>query len=131
MMTTKMARTFLGTFSVALVAVGCGGSAPPPEPAAPVDPSTVLTIRVRNQQMDEATIWLWIDGRRQRLGTVFGNREETFYHPMSDLSTVHMEFDLTLGQHCVTDDVTLGPGNDINATIPTNLSMMAAVCRRR
>jgi len=131
MMTAKTARTFLGTFSVVLLAVGCGGSAPPPAPAAPVDLSTVLTITVRNHQMDEATIWLWNDGRRQRLGTVFGNGEKTFYHPMSDHSEVHMEFDLTLGQHCVTDDVTLGPGDDISATITTNLNMMAAVCRRR
>jgi len=131
MLTAKTVRTLLCTLSVALLAGGCGGSASPPAPAAPVDLSTVLTITVRNDQLDEATVWLWIDGRRQRLGSVRGTLNETFYHPMTRVSQVHMEFDLTLGEHCVTRDVSLGPGDNIEARIPTNLNMMAAVCRRR
>jgi hypothetical protein len=50
---------------------------------------------------------------------------------MTQVSMVHMEFNLTLGAHCITRDVSLGPGDDVKVTIPTNLAMMAAVCRRR
>lgn len=131
MISAKITRSVFSTFFVALLAVNCGGSPPPAEPAPSVDLSTVLTITVRNDQLDEARVWLWIDGRRERLGDVRGSSEETFYHPMSRTVPVHMEFDLVLGEHCVTANVTLGPGDEIRTRIPVNLATMAAVCRRR
>ena len=67
---------------------------------------------------------------RERLGTVRAFSSETFHVPMQRIAEVHMEFDLTLGAHCVTQSISLGPGDDISVTIPTNLDMMAAVCRR-
>jgi hypothetical protein len=118
------------TAILAAVACGPGAAAPPPEPFEG-DPNTVLTISVQNQQLEEARVWLWVDGQRERLGSVRPNQNRTFYFPMDQIRTVHMEFDVTLGQRCVTTDVSLGPGDDIQATIPQNLVAFAGVCRRR
>jgi hypothetical protein len=131
MMTPKIVRTFLGVVGFALMASACTTAGPRPEAEPPSDPSTLLTITVRNDQLDEARVWLYVDNVRNAMGTVRGGSEETFYQPLSDLARVRMEFDLTLGDHCVTPEYTLGPGDDIAALIPTNLSMMVAVCRRR
>ena len=120
-------RNFLGTLAVALLATGCSGTAPPP-PAFTGDASQVLTISIQNQQIDEARIWLYINGVRRRLGDVRGNRTETFQVPMTGREPVRMQFDLTLGARCVTRDVVIGPGELIEVIIPVNLSMMAAVC---
>ncbi len=114
----------------AAASCGPGSAAPPPEPFDG-DVNTVLTIAVMNQQLEEARVWLWVDGQRERLGSVRANQNRTFYFPMDQIRTVHMEFDVTLGQRCVTTDVSLGPGDDIQATIPQNLVAFAGVCRRR
>jgi hypothetical protein len=115
-----------------LTTTGCGaGVASTPRAAFSGNRDEVLQITVRNQQLNEARVWLWVDGQRQRLGSVRGNENETFFHPINNISTVHMEFDLTLGQRCITANVSLGPGDVVEAVIPPNLNMMAAVCRRR
>jgi len=116
--------------ALAISACGSGSSAPPPAPFDG-DVSRVLTISVMNQQLEEARVWLWVDGQRERLGAVRANQTVTFHHPMDGIRTVHMEFDVTLGQRCVTTDVSLGPGDNIQATIPQNLMAFAGVCRRR
>jgi hypothetical protein len=131
MLTAKLARSFLGVLGVALLASACTTAGPRPEPEAPADPSTLLTLTVRNDQMDEARVWLYVDNVRYVLGTVRGVTEKVFYQPLPQISRVRMEFDLTLGEHCVTPEYTLGPGDDISTTIPINLNMMVAVCRRR
>jgi hypothetical protein len=131
MMTPKLARSFFGVLGVALLASACTAAGPRPEPEAPADPSTLLTLLVRNDQLGEARVWLYVNDVRHVLGSVRGVSEEVFYQPLSQVSTVRMEFDLTLGEHCVTPEYTLGPGDDISTTIPTNLSMMVADCRRR
>ena len=124
-------QKLLGTFAVAILAVGCGGSggtsAPPPNFSG--DPSQVLTITIRNEQLDVARVTLWINGVRQRLGEVRGNGSQTFRVPMQRSDPVRMSFDLTLGASCVTRDVVVGPGEVIEVRIPVNLRMMAAVCR--
>jgi hypothetical protein len=131
MMTPKLARSFLGVLGVALLASACTPAGPRPEPVSPADPSTLLTLTVQNDQLGEARVWLYVDNVRQVLGTVRGATEEIFYHPLSQVARVRMEFDLTLGEHCVTPEYTLGPGDDISTIIPANLNMMVAVCRRR
>lgn len=121
--------TFLAVAFTSVMVAGCGGAAATPPPAFEGDTSQALTIRVENQQLDEARIWLRVDGQRVRLGDVRANANETFHHPMTRITEVHMEFDLTLGRHCVTEARSLGPGDYIEATIPVNLQMMRAVCR--
>jgi hypothetical protein len=131
MITPKIPRIFLGALGLALLASACTPAGPKPEPVSPQDPSTVLTLTVRNDQLDEARVWLYVDNVRHGLGTVRGATEEVFFQPLSQIARIRMEFDLTLGEHCVTPEYSLGPGDDISTIIPTNLSMMVAVCRRR
>ena len=122
-------KKLFGTLFFALLAAGCGGaggtSAPSPFDG---DQSQALAVTIRNDQMDEARVWLYINGARQRLGEVRGNASRTFNVPMRAIDPVRMQFDLTLGARCVTRDVMLGPGQTVQVTIPSNLSMMAAAC---
>ena len=128
----SLPRVLLCVFAFSFIATACSaGAASTPRAAFSGSRDEVLQITVRNRQLDEARVWLWVDGQRQRLGSVRGNENETFFHPISNISTVHMEFDLTLGQRCITANVSLGPGDVVDAVIPSNLNMMAAVCRRR
>lgn len=124
-------RKLLGTIAFALLAAGCGGSGgtQAPAPAFDGDLSQVLTITIRNEQLDLARVTLWINGQRRRLGDVRGINSQTFHVPMSGRDPVRMSFDLTLGRSCVTRDVMLGPGESVEVRIPVNLNMMAAVCR--
>ena len=126
-------RKLLGTVVVALVATGCGGGSgtPAPAPTFDGDPSQVLTITIRNEQIDVARVTLWMNSVRRRIGDVRGNTTETFHVPMRGNASVRMEFDLTLGANCVTRDIFLGPGDVIETRIPSDLRMMQAVCRGR
>jgi hypothetical protein len=123
-------RKFVAALALTFAAAGCvgGGATSTPTPAFDGDLSKVLTITVRNQQRDEARAWLFIDSSRRRLGVVQASTDKTFHVPMMAIATVRMEFSLTLGTRCVTRDAPLGPGDDVDVTIPANLTMMAAVC---
>ena len=124
-------RRLLGALALMLPAIGCGGGGgtATPEPAFEGDLSQVLTVIITNERLDAADVVLWIDGARQRLGDVRGNRTETFHIPMERSAPVRMTFDIPLGPECVTRDIVLGPGEEIRARIPVNLSVMQAVCR--
>ncbi|MCH1572076.1 MAG: hypothetical protein L7S64_12095 [Longimicrobiales bacterium] len=89
----------------------------------------ILTITVRNQQLDEARVYLWVDGQRERLGSVRSNASEVFHHPIDAIQAVQMEFDVILGPRCITRGVSLGPGDDVEATIPSQLVAFAGNCR--
>jgi hypothetical protein len=129
MMPHKARRNVLGVLGLALLASACTSSGPRPEPARPGDPSEGLTVTVRNQKMADARIYLRVDGGRRPLGTVTGGAVETFFEPLAQISVVRMEFDLVQGERCVTAELSLGPGEEIDFTIPMNLNMIAAVCR--
>ena len=105
-----------------------GTAAERPAPFAG-DLSEVLTITVRNQQLEDARVYLWIDGQRQRLGSVRANGEEEFHQPMEGIRNVQLEFDITLGPRCIMQGVSLGPGDDVEATIPSQLVAFAGTCR--
>ena len=104
-------RKLLATLAVALLAAGCGGgggtSAPPP--AFDGDQSQVLTITIRNDQLNAARVTLWINSVRQRLGDVRGMQTETFHVPMERSQPVRMSFDLELGASCMTRELVLRP----------------------
>lgn len=121
-----------GLIAAALALATCGGgSAPVSSTKPPADRSTVLTVTVHNDQLSEARTWLLIDGQRFRLGSVRANRAETFYYPMQGIRAVRLEFDVTLGQHCVTADASLGPGDNVEVRIPNQLVAFPGLCRRR
>ncbi len=126
-------RNLLAPLAVVLLAAGCGGGGgtSTPAPAFDGDPSQVLTIVIRNEQIDRARITLWVNSLRRRLGDVRGLATQTFRVPMDVPASVRMEFELTLGANCVTRDIVLGPGDVVEAVIPVDLRMMQAVCRGR
>lgn len=92
------------------------------------DSAPGLTITIRNQRTQEARLWLWIDGRRESLGTVQSTDTETFRVRLARISDVSLEFDLTLGRRCVTRTTRLEPGARLDVTIPTNLRLMDVRC---
>ena len=133
MLAARIGRGVLTTLAISVFGAACGGSgsgSAAPAPTFEGDLSQVLTIEIRNDQANEARVQLWIDRTRQRLGTVRSFSSQTFHVPMAGIAEVHMEFNLTLGNHCVTRSISLGPGDDISVRIPSNLNQMAAVCRR-
>lgn len=89
-----------------------------------------LTITIRNQRTEEARFWIWIDGRRERLGDVRSTDTVTFRHGMPEISRVRLEFDLTLGPSCMTRTVSLEPGDRLDVVLPTNLRLIDARCSR-
>jgi hypothetical protein len=125
-------RRLLTAFALSLLAVGCaggggGGSSSAAEPA--VDPSQALTITIRNQQLAEVRISLFLNGRRERIGDVRPNQTRTFHVPITGTTTVHLEFDISSGPNCVAGNRVVGPGAEIDVTIPRRLTGIFAVCR--
>lgn len=92
------------------------------------DAAPGLTITIRNQRTQDARMWIWIEGRRETLGTVRSTGTETFRVRMDQISRVRLEFDLTLGPECVTRTVSLEPGTRLDVSIPVNLRLMEARC---
>ena len=122
---------FLGTVAIALLAAGCGGGGGGSTSSAPpVDASDALTISIRNDQMDVASVVLFINEVPRRLGEVRGLGRRTFQVPMERSEPVSMAFNLALGARCITRDLVLGPGDRIDVEIPVNLDFMEAVCDR-
>jgi hypothetical protein len=126
-------RKLLATLAVALLTAGCGGgsgtSAPPP--GFDGDPSQAFTLTVRNEQLDAATVSLWIVGTRRPLGQVQGNGRRTFQVPLERSENISLEFDLLGGPRCRTQETGIRPGENLDITIPVNLNnMVRATCRR-
>lgn len=92
------------------------------------DSAPGLSITIRNQRTQDARMWIWIEGSRRSLGTVQSTGTGTFRVRMDQVSRVRLEFDLTLGPHCVTRTVSLEPGARLDVTIPVNLRLMEARC---
>jgi hypothetical protein len=132
-MTSCLATVRLpGVLVVALALAACGvARVPVSSTKPPADRSAVLAITVHNDQLSEARMWLLVDGQRFRLGAVRANRAETFYYPMPGIRAVRLEFDLTLGARCITTDASLGPGDNVEVRIPSQLVAFPGLCRGR
>lgn len=130
MVAAMKATRVLTMLSLALITSSCGGRVARAAPGFAGDDSRVLTIEVRNDRQNNARMYLWIGTNRQRLGDVPSFTSETFRVPLMGLTDVYLEFDLTLGVNCVSDPISLGPGESILAVIPVDLSRMRADCRR-
>ena len=102
-------RNLFAPLAVVLLAAGCGGGGgtSTPQPAFDGDLSQVLTITIRNEQIDAARITLFINSRRERLGDVRGLSTQTFHVPMRGGDSVRLSFHLPLGARCVTRVVCL------------------------
>jgi hypothetical protein len=108
---------------VALWVAGLGGCAS----ASGGDPFTEgaaeqqIQIKVINLNFQDATVWALIaGGRRQRLGIVSGKREAEFTVPWRFSQPLRMEFDLIAGPRCVTEELTVDPGDLLELQIATD-----------
>ena len=126
-------RSALVVLVVAATACGGGSSGEGSSIAAtterPEDTSQFLRATIHNDQLDPVRTWLLVEGQRVRLGQVQSNRSETFYYRMPGIRQVRLEFDISLGRRCVTVDRPLGPGEEIEVRIPTQLTAFPGVCR--
>lgn len=120
----RIAAAALLTILVTGCSTGSGGR----EVSFRGDQGPALTITIRNQRTQDARMWIWIEGRRESLGTVQSTDTETFRVRMDQVSRVRLEFDLTLGPHCVTRTASLEPGSRLDVAIPVNLRLMEARC---
>lgn len=107
---------------------GCGTGSGGREVSFRGDSAPGLTITVRNQRTQSARFWIWIEGRRESLGTVQSTATKTFQVRLQRVSDVRLEFDLTLGARCVTRSARLDPGTRLDITIPMNLRLMDVRC---
>ena len=68
MNTSHKVGPFGWAVGLGLLLSACTPAQPQPEPAPPGDPSTLLTIEITNEQLEEARVWLWVERSRQALG---------------------------------------------------------------
>ncbi len=125
-----------GAFAaLTLVVMGCGGgggdtgSSIQATTETPASTENVLTIIINNDQLDPVRTWLLVEGQRVRLGQIQSNRSQTFYYAIPGIRQVRLEFDISLGRRCVTVDRPLGPGENIEVRIPSQLTAFPGVCR--
>ncbi len=121
--------------ALTLAVMGCGGggsgsgSSILATTETPASTDNVLTVIINNDQLDPIRTWLLIEGQRVRLGQVQSNGSETFYYEIPGIRQVRLEFDISLGRRCVTVDRALGPGENIEVRIPSQLTAFPGVCR--
>jgi hypothetical protein len=125
-MTTGIARAMVAGFTALWVA-GLGGCASSTLASSGDDPFSQSTtaqqiqIKVVNLNFQDATIWALISGgRRQRLGIVSGKREAEFTLPWRFSEPLRLEFDLVAGPRCVTEDLTVDPGDLLELQIASD-----------
>lgn len=134
---SRTGRTVRGAMAaLALAVMGCGGggssdggSSIAATTETPASTEEYLTATIFNDQLDPIRTWLLVEGQRVRLGQVQSNSSETFYYRMPGIRQVRLEFDISLGRRCITVDRALGPGENIEVRIPTQLTAFPGVCR--
>lgn len=114
--------------ATAVLAGACGSATAGNTPSFDGSGDAGLTVTIRNQRTEEIRLWVWIDGQRRRLGSVQSVQTRTFRTRLDRVAEVRLEFDVTLGSHCITRTVSLEPGNRLDITIPINLRMMDVRC---
>ena len=88
-----------------------------------------VQIRVVNLNFNDATVWTVVrDARRERLGMVTGKSEATFTVPWTFTDALRLEFDLIGGVRCVTDALSVNPGEILELQISVDPSQDPA-CR--
>jgi len=116
-------------FTLGLGMVGCASGGGTQEGGAAATEGQGVRLTVTNQQRTETEIWVYVDGSRQRMGTVRSNDTDTFLVPMDRGRNLRMEFRIFGGPTCVTRDVQMVPGEAVTYTIPVDIQMFDAVCR--
>jgi hypothetical protein len=113
-----------------LLAPGCAsaGSATNPFQAASAGR---VHVKVLNDNFYDATIWVVVNGSRQRkLGVVTGKQDAEFTMAWSVPRLLQFEIDLLTGNgSCLTEGMMVDPGDDLELQITPELGSMRG-CRR-
>ncbi len=125
------APTGLGTRGLAvglLLALGAcassGGTERPTNPfAQDLAERSQVQIRVENFNFNDATVWVRVrEERRQRLGIVTGKSSAVFTIPWTISEPMRLEFDLLADVRCVTEELSVDPGDILELQISVDPS---------
>lgn len=82
-----------------------------------------IRILVRNFNFNDANVWTVVrDARRERLGMVTGKSEATFTIPWTFTEALRLEFDLVGGVRCLTEPLSVDPGEIVEMQISVDPS---------
>ena len=84
--------------------------------------ATEARVRVRNQNFYDATLTAIGDNGRRRLGTVGGNATAVFTMPWEFSGGLRIQIDLLAGPTCITDVVTVNPGDTVELEIMPDIN---------
>lgn len=87
------------------------------DPFSGAGTATEARVRVRNSNFYDATLTAIGDNGQRRLGTVGGNSSATFTMPWEFSGGLRIQIDLLAGPTCITDVVTVNPGDTVDLEI--------------
>jgi hypothetical protein len=81
------------------------------------------TIHVKNQNFQDATLWLVSRGGRVRLGAVTGKADASFTTPVTGPGDVwRVQIDLVGGEWCETRPLAVDPGDELDLLVSVDVS---------
>lgn len=109
----------LGSLLFAAACASSGATRPAANPfSEELAGRSEVRIHVRNFNFADATVWaIAQEGRRQRLGIVTGKTDSVFTLPWTFSEPMRMEFDLLAGPRCLTEAMTVDPGDILELQI--------------
>jgi hypothetical protein len=91
-------------------------------PGTKPDPDAATFVRVENQSVSDATIYVWENSTRRRLGRVGGLSNETLRIPSSMVfgaTPLRFQLDFLAGNRTpLTESITVVPGDTVILQIP-------------
>jgi hypothetical protein len=110
---------WIGLLVVALALTGCAKN-PPPDPD-PSSPEADIVIIVQNRRIDDIVTYLVRDGRRERLGLVTAQADQSFsvrYWRVANAIRLALAVSPIAGnQRYVTEQLILRPGSEVSLTV--------------
>lgn len=115
-------HTLAASLGVLLLAAACASPGPARPATNPFSEELAerseVRIHVRNFNFADATVWaIAQEGRRQRLGIVTGKTDSVFTMTWTFSEPLRMEFDLLAGPRCLTEALTVDPGDILELQI--------------
>lgn len=104
--------------SAACVTAGGGGS---PFDGADDPSANRITLEVRSLNFNDATIYVFRNTRRSRLGTITGEATEVFQVDWTAGFALRVEIDVVAGGRCVTRSIVPELGDVIVVQIPSTV----------
>lgn len=104
---------------VALWSSACASARTPFSDGA--DRGQTIEVEVRNQNFNQATLWVLRSGERIRLGIVEGKQDRSFRVPWRTPSPLQIEVVIQGGDRCVTRAVQVDPGDSLTMEVASDL----------